>query len=121
MAQPFDTSILDARLRQERAQNEFERQRILAAGLLWLSQNGQQFGFETGYLFGSVTQPGRFTQGSDVDIAVESINQGQPFALAANLSMHLNREVDIVPLDQCHFAEKIRRLGLVWTATNSAV
>jgi len=37
-------------------------------------------------------------------------------ALIGAISMRLNRDVDVVPLDQCHFAEKIRRMGMVRTA-----
>ncbi|NJM85279.1 MAG: nucleotidyltransferase domain-containing protein, partial [Leptolyngbyaceae cyanobacterium RM2_2_21] len=85
---------------------------------LWLQQNAARFGIDEGYLFGSVTQPGRFTQHSDVDVAIESIAAGQPFGLLSYLSTHLDREVDVVPLDQCHFADKIARPDSCGTRTN---
>lgn len=112
----FSTHLLDARLAQERARNEADRQQILVLALAWLAANGQRFGIDRGYLFGSVTQAGRFRRDSDVDLAVESLGSGDPFGLMADLGLAIDREVDLVPLDQCDFAEKIRRTGVAWTA-----
>jgi predicted nucleotidyltransferase len=84
-----------------------------------LQEHASQFGIERGYLLGSVTQVGRFSPQSDLDLAVESLQQGDPFGLAGYLSLHLNREVDVVPLDQCHFADKIRQQGITWSANRS--
>lgn len=119
MGQPFPTPLLDAKLQQQRQQNEGDRQEILQAALAWLRSNAAQFGIEQGYLFGSVTQPGRFTARSDVDLAVEGLTPGDPFGLISFLSTAVNRDVDLVPLDQCHFAEKIRREGVRWSASRS--
>lgn len=63
-----------------------------------------------------MTQPGRFRRDSDVDLAVESLGPGDPFGLMAYLGLAIDREVDLVPLDQCDFAEKIRCTGVAWTA-----
>ena len=110
----FSTPLLDKKLAQQRLQSEVERQHLLKEALIWLEQNAGQFAVESGYLFGSVTQPGKFSQNSDIDLAVESLQDGDPFGLASYLSLHLNREVDLVPLDQCHFAPKIRQIGILW-------
>lgn len=112
---PFPTPLLDERLKQRRSQNELDRQRLLQAALDWLQENAARFGVEGGYLFGSVTQAGQFSQYSDVDLAVENLCEGDPFGLIAYLSLHLDRTVDLVPLDQCHFAPKVRQTGTVWT------
>ena len=85
----------------------------------WLQVNAARYGFDRGYVFGSVTECDRFTQYSDVDLAVETHKVGNVCALMGALSMHLNRDVDLVPLDQCHFAYKIRKLGLPWTVNVS--
>ncbi|NEQ32989.1 MAG: nucleotidyltransferase domain-containing protein [Leptolyngbya sp. SIO4C5] len=111
----FSTKLLDQKLAQIRQQNERDRQRLLAKALSWLQQNGERFGICGGYLFGSMTQPGRFTQHSDLDLAVETLAVGNPFGLSSYLSTDLDRDVDIVPLDQCHFADKIRQTGLQWS------
>ena len=115
----FPTPLLDARLAREKEQNERERQQLLPLALAWLQAHGLDYGISCGYLFGSVTQPGRFTQSSDIDIAVDTWETGNIFGLMGYLSLYLNRDVDVIPLDQCHFADKIRRLGMPWSVNDS--
>ena len=115
----FPTPLLDARLAREKEQNERERQQLLPLALAWLQAHGLDYGISRGYLFGSVTQPGRFTQSSDIDIAVDTWETGNIFGLMGYLSLYLNRDVDVIPLDQCHFADKIRLLGMSWSVIDS--
>lgn len=112
----FPTPLLDARLARERVQNEQNRQQLLQQTLTWLADNAIRFGIKNGYVFGSVTMPYRFNQSSDVDLAVETYKTGDICALMGAISMYMNRDVDLVPLDQCHFSEKICREGIAWTA-----
>jgi len=112
----FSTHLLNARLAREKQQNEQIRQQLLQQTFDWLSANAQRYGVERGYVFGSVIEPNRFTQRSDVDLAVETHKIGNICGLMGALSAHLCRDVDCVPLNQCHFAPKIRKTGLVWTA-----
>jgi hypothetical protein len=116
---PFPTPLLDEKLTRLRQQSERDRQQLLQSALMWLQHHAIQFGIERGYVFGSITQPGRFSPHSDLDLAVESLQQGDPFGLIGYLSLHLNREVDLVPLDQCHFADKIRLIGIAWNGNKS--
>ncbi|MEM8503577.1 MAG: nucleotidyltransferase domain-containing protein [Cyanobacteria bacterium P01_D01_bin.1] len=111
----FPTPLLDARLAREKAQNEQDRQQLLQQALDWLPANAQRYGIEGGYVFGSVTEPNRFTQRSDIDLAVETHKTGDVCGLMSALSAHLCRDVDCVPLNQCHFASKIGKTGLAWT------
>jgi predicted nucleotidyltransferase len=113
---PFDTSILDKALAQRKAHNESERQQILAKTLRLLDDLGPRYNIQRAYLFGSVVKPGRFRADSDVDIAVEQIDPRQFIEALSKFSMRLNRDVDLIELDKCHFADKIRREGVVWTA-----
>ena len=115
----FPTPLLDARLAREKKQNEADRQLLLASALEWLRAHGANYGITHGYVFGSVTEPGHFTQTSDIDIAVDTWKTGDVCGLMGYLSLHLNRDVDIVPLDQCHFANKIRSLGMPWSVNDS--
>ncbi|MEM6255544.1 MAG: nucleotidyltransferase domain-containing protein [Cyanobacteria bacterium P01_D01_bin.156] len=115
----FPTQLLDARLAREKTQSEADRLRLLASATEWLSANAQTYGITHGYIFGSVTVPGRFTQASDIDIAVDTWDIGNICGLMGYLSLHLNRDVDVVPLDQCHFADKIRSLGMPWSMNDS--
>lgn len=112
----FPTPLLDARLAREKKQNEETRQQLLQQTLDWLSANAGQYGVDCGYVFGSVAEPNRFTQRSDIDLAVETHKTGNICGLMGGLSSYLLRDVDMVPLDKCHFAEKIRQVGMAWTA-----
>lgn len=111
-AQPFPTPAFDRKLAQQRQQWERDRQYVLATSLAWLNMHAAEFGIHQGDLFGSVTQPHRFSAHSDVDLAVDTLSQGDPFGLISYLSLHVNRDADVVPLDQCHFADKIRQIGV---------
>jgi len=115
----FPTPLLDQKLAQIRQQSEGDRLRLLQSSLDWLHENAAWFGIEQGFVFGSVTQLGRFSPHSDIDIAVEDFKQGDPFGLGSYLSLQVDREVDVVPLDQCHFADKIRQTGIQWTSSKS--
>ena len=114
---PFPTPLLDRKLAEQCEQSERDRQYLRQAALTWLQQNAARFGIEQGYLFGSIVQAGRFSPDSDLDLAVDSLGHGDPFGLGSYLSLHVNREVDVVPLDQCHFAAKIRQMGILWTTS----
>mgnify|MGYP001790917353 CR=1 FL=1 len=113
---PFLTHLLDARLAKDQSENERIRQQLLQQTLSWLTNNAQRYGVKSGYIFGSVTVLHRFTQYSDIDVAIETHKSGDICGLMSGLSMLLLRDIDMVPLDQCHFADKIRRTGLAWTA-----
>ncbi len=110
----FPTPLFDKKLQELQLQNERDRQHLLPEALAWLQQNASRFNIQQGYLFGSITQVGKFSAESDIDLAVEGLKDGDPFALISYLSLHVNREVDLVPLDQCHFADKIRQTGILW-------
>ena len=112
----FPTPLLDARLAREKTQNEQIRQQLVQQTLDWLTENAQRYGVKRGYIFGSLTMPDRFTQRSDIDLVVETHKTGDICALMGGLSQIVLRDIDMVPLDQCDFAEKIRRTGLVWIA-----
>jgi len=68
------------------------------------------------WVFGSLTQPGRFNERSDVDLALadepRSISAG---CLASELTERLGRPVDVVLLDRCRFRDRILREGELWT------
>lgn len=115
---PFSTHRLDAILAQRQAEAEATRQDLLKKALQWLQENAAAYGIRHGYLFGSITESGRFRQSSDIDLAIETLKEGQPFGLMGALSLQVNREVDLAPLDQCHFADKIRQVGIAWTAAD---
>jgi predicted nucleotidyltransferase len=62
------------------------------------------------YLFGSILVPGHFTPDSDIDIAVEN-HPHDRLDLYSALSRLLPYPVDVVIMEQCHFASEIRENG----------
>lgn len=114
---PFNTAKLDKILLNKRFQREKERQLLLNKTLEWLEEFGAKYRIEQAYIFGSVTEPNRFHDQSDIDVAVEQINPKDFFSAIGLLSEHLARDVDIIQLNQCHFANRIRQQGIPWTKT----
>jgi predicted nucleotidyltransferase len=67
-------------------------------------------------VFGSLTKPYRFTDTSDIDIALETEPPGKSvYQLTALLSEEMERAVDIVLLSECRFRDRITREGETWT------
>jgi len=68
------------------------------------------------YIFGSVLKPGRFTENSDIDVALESEPTGTSvYQLISILGESIGRRVDVVLLDECRFKDKILKEGEAWT------
>lgn len=114
---PFNTAKLDEILLNKRFQQEKERQLLLNKTLEWLEEFGAKYGIKQAYIFGSVTESNRFHDQSDIDVAVEQVNPEYFFSAISVLSEHLGRDVDIIRLNQCHFANRIRQQGIPWTKT----
>lgn len=112
----FNTSYLDKALKEKRLRLEQQRQTLLKKTLYWLDEFGLKYGIKKAYIFGSVTQPYKFHSQSDIDIAVEEINAKDFFSVIGFISEALVRDVDVVQMNQCHFAHRIREQGIVWIA-----
>ena len=67
-------------------------------------------------MFGSLIKPGRFSEESDADIALEKEPAAiSLYQLTSRLAEFLGRSVDVVLLPECRFRERILREGEVWT------
>lgn len=115
MGEIFDTSVLDKALAVQAARAEEERKLVLNRLFSLLPEAATRFDFRQIYLFGSLATERRFQAHSDVDLAVVKLPAEHFFPLAAFLASHLGREVDLVMLEDVHFADKIRREGIEWT------
>jgi len=68
------------------------------------------------FLFGSLLKAGKFSDTSDVDLALESEPQDMTlYQLISLLGERMGRRVDVVLLSECRFREKILREGELWT------
>ena len=117
MASRFDTGVLDRALARKRQERERVRRAVQARALRLLDESPVEI--EEAILFGSVVRPGRFDARSDVDIAIPAVEPGSYFTLAGHFEDGLERDVDLVTIDTCHFADTIRQTGLRWTATRT--
>ncbi len=113
----FSSEKLDKIISDRRLKLEDERQVILNKIKEWLDKYASDYGIGKAYIFGSVTYPNKFHQNSDVDLAVEEINTEKHFLAISLLSTYLEREVDIIKLNQCHFAHRILENGILWMKT----
>lgn len=68
------------------------------------------------YIFGSVAKAGKFGSGSDVDIAVGGLDKLKLYSFIGDVSLMLMRDVDVIRLEECPFALKIKKDGIPWPA-----
>ena len=114
----FQTTYLDQILAKQRSQLEQERQKLLKKTIPWLDSYGSRYGIKQAYIFGSITRENQFNKDSDIDIAVEITNADNLFPLIGFISEATEREVDLIQLNNCHFANRIRERGIKWTPNN---
>lgn len=77
-----------------------------------------QYGWKEIYLFGSVMIPGNFHQKSDIDMGVRGLNPDWLYRFIAELSNLMEREVDVVMLENSRLAATIRKKGVQWPFEN---
>jgi hypothetical protein len=111
----YDTSVLDKAIAEKRVRLERKRRETLDRVLKLLDEHGPALGLDQAYVFGSVTDASRYAALSDVDVAVERITPRHFFQMMTIFSSALGCEVDVIELEKCHFAERIRREGIRWT------
>ncbi len=79
-----------------------------------LNRLDKKYHMEEVYLFGSVAQSGRFCRNSDIDIAIKGLNRFDYYEFIAEISELLDKRVDVVSLEECHFADSIKEKGIKW-------
>ena len=70
------------------------------------------FNVDEVYITGSLLVPYKFSSRSDIDIAVKGLRQEDYFTLISRLEELLLRNIEIIELENCRFAEKIEVTGL---------
>ena len=111
----FNTDTLDRILKEQATRNENQRQQVLKSVQQWLDDHGPTYGVKQAYIFGSLIRPYQFQPHSDIDIAVEQVDVEGMFLMISFMMTDMNRDVDVIELKKCHFADKIREAGLLWT------
>ncbi len=114
MIKTFKTTLLDRRLREKRRENEKLRQQTLQRVLELLPPLARKYGFRRAYVFGSVVKKGRFRKNSDIDVAIEGLGDQHYFKFMADLCDRLEREVDIIQIENHRLRKRILETGIEW-------
>jgi predicted nucleotidyltransferase len=70
---------------------------------------------QTVVVFGSLMKRDCFSEVSDVDLAIETEPAGMTvYRLTSLLGERLGRRIDVVPLSECRFRDRILREGEAW-------
>jgi len=112
--QDFDPYIWRERRRQRLEDYENIRRTVLSEIEEAVKGLTGKYEWDEIYLFGSITKPGRFQPNSDVDLGIKGLDKFALYAFIGDISAMLNREVDVVRLEECPFAEKIMKSGVKW-------
>ena len=75
----------------------------------------ERYCWEVAYLFGSIAEKGKFRSTSDIDIAVKGLSKLDYYKFVGEISDILEKRVDVVLLEECHFADSIRKKGIEWS------
>jgi len=78
----------------------------------------QRYAWDEVFIFGSVIQSGRFSKRSDVDIGIRGLNKFLHYQFVADISSLLDRDVDVIRLEDCDFSDVIIRRGIPWNPKN---
>lgn len=70
------------------------------------------YSWDEAYIFGSLVKEGKFSNRSDVDIAVKGLNKFEYFSFIGDISAFLGRGVDVIRLEDCHFSNSIISGGI---------
>ena len=96
---PFDTSIRDRALKQQRERLEQERRSLLDIVDKTLRENRGKYKIQEAYITGSLNQPHRWYPFSDVDVAVGGCSP-HILSIMKELEDATGKEVDVIDLDQ---------------------
>ena len=98
-------------------QEDREKSRLAMTQLIdeALNKLDKKYHLDEVYLFGSVAWSGRFCRNSDVDIAIKGLNKFDYYEFIADISELLDKRVDVVSLEECHFADSIKEKGVKWS------
>lgn len=99
---------------KERAEREETRKGALKELDAALKLLSAKYHWHEVYILGSLCRPGRFGRDSDVDIGIDGLASNDLYRFVGELSALLDREVDVVRLEEMRLADAIRRKGKAW-------
>ena len=115
----FDFSIWEHNLARKKEENEGLRHSVLLKLDKSLKALSKKYSWKEIFIFGSVIRNGAFHENSDVDIGIEGLDPLKHYAFVGEISGLMERDVDVVVLEECGFAERIKEKVLKWSMKKS--
>ena len=112
--QGFDFSLWKQAIKIRGNASEELRRRALKELRDALRVLSEKYQWDEVYIFGSILHRGRFSERSDLDIGLKDLDKFQHYRFIADISMILSRNVDVIMLEDCPFAETVQKKGLKW-------
>ncbi len=106
--------ILDKVIEEKKREAEYTRKKLICRVFKALECASVRFGFKKAYIFGSISKKDRYTEYSDIDIAIENIYPPVFFKLKAFLENMICVEIDLADLGNIHFKDKVIKEGIAW-------
>lgn len=100
--------------RKKAEERERLRIKVIKDAFKVLEKLKEEVSFKDAYIFGSAAQPHQFTEFSDIDIAFTELEKDKLFFVVSFLSSHLQRDVNVVHIEDIHFKDKILKEGIKW-------
>lgn len=110
----YSTVLLDEAIEKKIKAQEDLRLRLLEKLDHALEALSREISFEEAFIFGSVLEPFRFSERSDIDVGFVGLHDDHFFRAMSFLSSELCVDVDIVQLETHRLGEKIKREGTRW-------
>ena len=99
---------------EQQSKREDLRQKSLFELQVALDTLSKKYHWTELFIFGSVQTPGRFKISSDLDVGISGLNSRDLYRFVADLSGILERNIDVLRLEESRLADTVRRKGLPW-------
>jgi hypothetical protein len=110
----FDISIWKRALIENRHARERQRLQTVDKVLNAIEYLSHTYQWDDLYIFGSAAKTERFDKVSDIDIGIGGLDKFLHYRFIADLSRLIEREVDVVRLEDCNFTDAIKTRGIRW-------
>lgn len=107
----IDLSLWNKRLDEEYNEREKKRVEMLIRAIELLKVYFKDKAVEKVVLVGSVLEEGRFYPFSDIDVAVDGLEEDY-FKTLTELEEILERNVDLIEMRKCKFMDSLEKKGL---------
>lgn len=108
---PLETPVLDELLARKREIAESNRKALIEVTLAALRTIRDRYEIGDAYVVGSLASPGRWSEFSDIDVAVSGAS-AHVLAVMKELEEATGRTIDVIDLDHHPAPDFVRRKGI---------